>query len=80
MSVGSFSKYDLIYVSNSIALVLILDVRQPLRRVPSNVSDVSETSELKSSTAYKFNYRAYRKKISTKHDTVTDLFEYDPVS
>ena len=57
-----------------------LEYRNPLGRLPSNVSELSETSDLKSSTACKFNYRAYRKKISTKHDTVTDLFVYNPVS
>lgn len=47
----------------------------------SNDSDTNETNlDLKSSAAYKFNYRAYRKKISSKHDTVTDLFEYVPAN
>lgn len=50
-----------------------------LRRTSSNASDMSDSNfELKSSTSYKFNYRAYKKKIASKHDTVTDLFEYDP--
>ena len=68
--------------SGSLFIVALLysGAKQPLGRMPSNVSELSETSDLKSSTAYKFNYRAYRKKISTKHDTVTDLFVYNPVS